>query len=270
MFDLDEDNYHDEISACNYHRVDNHERNTSKEKVQNSTLNQPAKKTKVNDHNYRWHNVPPPVFDKSFAGEEFDVPPENFEELMPLNYFQMFWNKDLSKLLAEQTNLYSVQKNGKNITKTEGEIKQFIGIQMLMSLVDLPSYMMYWAREPRYHPIADVMPINRYKKLKQYLYFSDNSKIDHAENKKSKLYEIHPVIDHVRNNCRTIKPEIKNSIDEQIIPAKTKYSDISQYNPKKPVKWGFKNFVRSGSSGIMYDFFIYCGKTKSGEKCTGS
>ena len=32
---------------------DNHERNASQEKVQDSTLNQPAKKTKVDDHNYR-------------------------------------------------------------------------------------------------------------------------------------------------------------------------------------------------------------------------
>ena len=69
LSDIDEDNDHDEISACNNHRVetedgiegddvseeqvnDNHNRNTSKEKVQDSTLNQPAKKTKVNDHNY--------------------------------------------------------------------------------------------------------------------------------------------------------------------------------------------------------------------------
>ena len=36
---------------------------------------------------------------------------------------------------------------------------------MLMSLVDQPSYMMYLARETRYPPIADVMPINRYKNL---------------------------------------------------------------------------------------------------------
>ena len=49
-----------------------------------------------------------------------------------------------------------------------------------------------------------------------------------------------------------MKPEIENSIDEQIIPTKTKYSGIRQYNTKKPVKWGFKNFVCSGSSGIMY------------------
>ena len=69
LSDIDEDNDHDEISPCNNHRVeiedgtegddvseeqvnDNHNRNTSKEKVQDSTLNQPAKKTKVNDHNY--------------------------------------------------------------------------------------------------------------------------------------------------------------------------------------------------------------------------
>ena len=128
---------------------DNHERNTSKEKVQDSTLNQPAKKTKVNDHIYRWRNVSPSVFDTSFGGEEFDVPLENFEELTPLSYFQMFWNKDLNKLIAEQTNLNSVQKDGKSIATTEDEIKQFISIQMLMSLVDLPSYMMYWARETR-------------------------------------------------------------------------------------------------------------------------
>ena len=54
------------------------------------------------------------------------------------------------------------------------------------------------------------MPINRYKKLRQYLHFSGNSKIDDAENEKNKLYKIQPVIDHVRNNCRTIKPEIEN------------------------------------------------------------
>ena len=74
----------------------------------------------------------------------------------------------------------------------------------------------------------------------------------------------------MRNNCRAIKPEIEHSIDEQIIPAKTKYSGIRQHSPKKPVKWAFKNIFRSESSGIMYDVFIYqCGKT-GGEKCTGS
>ena len=63
------------------------------------------------------------------------------------------------------------------------------------------------------------------------------------------------------------------SIDEQIIPAKTKRSGIRQYNPKKPVKWGFKMFVRAGNSGFMYDFFLYTGKNSIGKEncsCEGS
>ena len=64
----------------------------------------------------------------------------------------------------------------------------------------------------------------------------------------------------VRKQCLKIIPEESHSVDEQIIPAQTRYSNIRQYNPKKPVKWGFKNMVRAGSSGIMYDFYIYTGK----------
>ena len=60
------------------------------------------------------------------------------------------------------------------------------------------------------------------------------------------------------------------SIDEQIVPAKTKHSGIRQYNAKKPHKWGFKNFVRAGQSGIIYDFFFYTGQKSSGseQRCT--
>ena len=42
-----------------------------------------------------------------------------------------------------------------------------------------------------------------------------------------------------------------------MIPATTKHSGIRHYLPKKIHKWGFKNFVRAGESGITYNFFIY-------------
>ena len=68
----------------------------------------------------------------------------------------------------------------------------------------------------------------------------------------------------VQDEFVKIEPEEHNSVDEHIIPSKTKYSSIRQYNPKKPKKWGFKNLVRVGISGFMYDFFIYDG-TNSAE-----
>ena len=54
-----------------------------------------------------------------------------------------------------------------------------------------------------------------------------------------------------------IEPEPVHSINEQVIPAKTKRSGICQCNPKK---WGFKMFVLAGQSGMKYDFFLYAGK----------
>ena len=66
----------------------------------------------------------------------------------------------------------------------------------------------------------------------------------------------------MRANCNKIKSEANHSIDEQIIPAKTKKSDgVRQHNPKKPHKWGFKNLVRAG---IIYDFFLRRGKNSTG------
>ena len=139
---------------------------------------------------------------------------------------------------------------------------------MLMSVVQLLKYKMYWANETRYAPIADVMGRNRYKTLRRYLHVNDNSLLEDETNKKNNLFKIQPVIDHIKFNCREIQPEKDQSIDEQIIPAKTAHSGIRQYNPKK---CSFKNFVRSGSSGFMCDFFLYQGSsTADGQKCTGS
>ena len=137
-------------------------------------------------------------------------------------------------------------------------MEQFIGIQMLMSIVSLPAYYMYWAVDTKYSPIADNMPINRYKKMRQYIHCNDNSKSNSKENQENKHYKIKPVLSMVRENCTKIEPEVNQSINEQIIPAKTSHSGVRQYNPKKPKKWGFKNFMRAGENGIMYGFlFIF-------------
>ena len=106
--------------------------------------------------------------------------------------------------------------------------------------------------------------------IQNYQMMNDNNKMNEKANIGNKLYKVQPLLEHVRNNCITIEPEVDHSIDEQVIPAKTSYSGIRQYNPKKPVKWGFKNFVRSGASGIMYDFFLYTGSPNENEKFTGS
>ena len=114
------------------------------------------------------------------------------------------------------------------------------------------------------------MSINRYKNLRQFTHAADNLQKDNLKNKNNRLHKVAPVITHVRETCINIEAECDNSVDKQMISAKTKYSGTRQYNPQKPVKWGFKNFVRAASSGMIYDFFLYAGSLNKTEKYTGA
>ena len=109
---------------------------------------------------------------------------------------------------------------------------------------------------PLWRAIADAIPQKRFEKIRRFLHFVNNDEVDSDD----KLAKVRPIIEAVTQQCRKVEPEEYNAVDEQIIPSKTKFSKIKQYNPKKPHKWGFKNLVRAGASGIMYDFYIYTGK----------
>lgn len=196
---------------------------------------------------YRWRSYKPQATDSVFKGNGFSLPPDDADKFTPLTYFHYFWTDEMTVHLVDQTNLYSVQKSGTNVKTTKEEMEQFIGIQMRMGIVSMPRYQNFWAAETRYAPVADTMSLKRYEKLRQFLHANDNSTIDASNS----LYKVEPILSYLRNNCQKLEQEEYQSIDEQIVPAKTKYSGIRQYNPKKPHKWGFKNFVRAGKSGLI-------------------
>ena len=204
------------------------------------------------NHNYRWRtrNVPvaPYVFENQFTAPP-GIP------FTPMKYFSSFLAEEAIKFIVDSTNLYSVQKTGKSVDVTVDEMKSFIGIQIIMDIVRMPRYDYYWSRELRYGPIADVMPLKRFEQLRRFLHVVDNDTFDEQSSNK-----IQPLIDFVQRECRKVEPEEFHAADEQIIACKTKRSKIRQYNPKKPHKWGFKNLVRAGASGLMYDFYLYAGK----------
>ena len=150
-----------------------------------------------------------------------------------------------------------MQKNIKSVKTSVEEIKTYVGMQILMGIIKLPSYRNYWSGALRYRAIADVMSRNRFEILSRYLHFVDN---DSVQDVSDKLFKIRPILTAVRNECLKVEPEEYHSVDEQIIPPKTKYTKIRQYNPKKPRKCGFKNLVRAGASGFMYMFYLYGGK----------
>ena len=70
------------------------------------------KKTKKNEHVFKWKSKDWVEPDTTFTGNDFRLPPDDVDTMTPLQYFKLFWSDDLMSLVAGQTNLYSVQKTG--------------------------------------------------------------------------------------------------------------------------------------------------------------
>ncbi|CAH1991505.1 unnamed protein product [Acanthoscelides obtectus] len=155
-------------------------------------------------------------------------------------------------------NIYSTLTTGRSIDTTANEIRSFVGIELIMGVVQMPAIEDYWAIETRYSIIADVMPVKRFKKLRRRIQFQDNN----TDPQGDRLFKIRPLREKLRQKCIGIEEEGLFSIDEMMIAYKGKKAgSLRQYMPKKPNKWGFKMFVRAGVSGIVQDFLIYTGSS---------
>ena len=73
-------------------------------------MSQPKIKKKRLDHKWRWRAKEPPAGNTEFRGNQFSNPPINIYEMRPIDFFKLFWTDNITQTLAEQTNLYSVQK----------------------------------------------------------------------------------------------------------------------------------------------------------------
>ena len=44
----------------------------------------------------------------------------DMDEMTPLNYFELFWKPDLNEHIANQTNLYAMQKGSVAVSTSQG------------------------------------------------------------------------------------------------------------------------------------------------------
>ena len=162
---------------------------SSDEGSENSMDNSSAEDAATEEHVFRWRKRDIPHTPAAFDNQQEDIP----DNMTPLAYFKQFWLDELTDRVVEHTNLYSVQKTGQSVNTNKNEVEQFIGMNMKMGIVHLPSYTLYWSTQMRYPAIADVMPLKRFEKLRRFLHFVDNTTYDQAEG--DKLFKIKPIIE---------------------------------------------------------------------------
>lgn len=177
-------------------------------------------------------------------------------------------------MLVEQTNLYARQNRTRHWQDTNAsEIRAFIGVLIAAGLHSLPEIRMCWSSDPlfRIQPVADVMSRSRFMKLLGNLHVADNSQAPgrlHPDF--DKLYKIRPLLTFMNDKfaCSAVQSS-SQSIDESMILFKGR-SSIRQYMPMKPIKRGYKVWVRCDSrTGFVYQLQLYTGKEEGESSSTG-
>ncbi|XP_052130530.1 piggyBac transposable element-derived protein 3-like isoform X2 [Frankliniella occidentalis] len=214
----------------------------------------PQKQHDVEDPDFIWNQTDIP---EAILGE---VPHESLPLKFPIDYFNAFISDDILQVIVDETNNYSNQRNeGEQLQLTLQELKVFLGIWIFMGICSLPSYTDYWSGITRVPFVAEAMTMLRFKLLRARLHLVDNSAI--PQDNVDPLLKVRPLLNHVRAKCNALPQNTTCfSIDESMSPYKgTKAGPLRQYIKGKPHKWGFKAFMLTSSSGIVYDFLVYCG-----------
>ena len=164
--------------------------------------------------------------------------------------------------MVEESNKYGLKIDiTKPLNLSKAELEQFIGIIFLMSIVKMPSTRDYWEQSLQYKTISKVMPIRRFKRIKRFLHCNDNTQMPRDGN--DKLCKIRPIINTLKSHFQFSVPTENLCIDEQMVPFKGR-SQLKEYNPQKPIKWGYKLYVLTSPEGQIYNFEVHTGAI---EKC---
>ncbi|XP_043994869.1 chimeric ERCC6-PGBD3 protein-like isoform X2 [Gambusia affinis] len=179
----------------------------------------------------------------------------------PIQYFRYFFDADLLNNIVEQSNLYFTQESTRNrytgLKLDRNELEQFIGTLVYMSILHLPNSGMYWSSECRVEYVADVMTRERWKKIKEFLHFNDNSTM--AANSGDALFKIRPVFDSLLQKFNSLPKDQMLCIAQQMVPLKCD-SSLVQYIPKRSRRWGYKIFVLCDTKGLIHSFDVFTGK----------
>ncbi|XP_030297034.1 piggyBac transposable element-derived protein 3-like [Sparus aurata] len=127
-------------------------------------------------------------------------------------------------------------------------MEQFIGVCFCMSIHVLPKPRLYWNTQTRVEMVARTMSLNRWENIKRNLHFADNNNQVPGGDK---LFKVRPLLNFLNDSFRGIPMDGMLCVDEQMVPFKRK-SQLKQYIPMKPKRWGYKIFILADQHGIVY------------------
>lgn len=172
----------------------------------------------------------------------------------PIDCFRLLLPSTYIDELLVQINLYADQqratKNDRSpfVPIVKEELLAFIGVNIAMGVVSLYLRWMTTGQPTRFLHIHGFTLYYHVIEILRYVHVADNSNaLDWSDPGYDKLWKVRPLLDVVsQQSLELYAPYPQISVDESMIGTKSRLSFI-QYMPKKPVKWGIKNWVCADS-----------------------
>ena len=192
----------------------------------------------------------------------------------PIDYFNLFITDTEYNIITMESNRYfdQIRRNRQPrpharmnsfYDTCNNEMKKFLGMTILMGLVEKPRLELYWSTdgidETPFFP--QCMPRDRFLNLLSFMHVADNeTALQRGNPDFDPIYKIRPIYDVLSLRFRTVyTPEQNICIDEAMAPWKGRLR-FRQYIPSKPDKWGIKLYpICESSSGYICDFDVYTG-----------
>ncbi len=181
----------------------------------------------------------------------------------PAEIFGLFFTDELLEQIVASSNLYASQTqtasqaiSWRKITKKE--LKAYIGFCILMGVAKLPSIADYWQKDPiyNYQPICSRITRDRFRDIRRYLHFIDNSTYIQPLTSRDRLAKVRPVLDYVTKKCQALYKLGRDvAIDEAMVKFQGR-SSLKQYLPMKPIKRGIKVWVLADTNGYFWNMQV--------------
>lgn len=188
------------------------------------------------------------------AAPPMEVKVSNTNIVRPLDAFNRYIPENIISDIALATSQRITSESGRDIGVSAQMMKQFIGINIIMSYIKYPRIRMYWAAKTCVPQIADVMSRNQFFIIRTNLTCRDYTAVTKEEKKMNSFWKINPILECVRNACLDNTRDENVSIYQQKIPLRRQDKTNLTSKPNPVV---LKNFISITSDGLPLDFFLY-------------
>lgn len=248
----------DEEASC---RVEKRKKKTTckkKEKQQQAATKQVVKRRKI-------VNPTDPVWKQGqFSPDPLCLSQPSYMEDNYMNwddkqFVEQYVDDEILSQMVDKSNQTYFLKTGKALNLTLIELKVWLGVNFVMSALQLPRIRMYWEKKWKVPLVANNMKRDRYFLLRNSLKVVYDDDIPQTVRQIDRLWKIRPLLDRILQGCMKQPRQQHISIDEMMVPF-TGSCNVKQYVAGKPNPEGLKVFVLANPNGIICDFSVYQGK----------